>query len=144
MAAESTAGGELVRVLLRETGERLSFVLRYDADDWQPFYLGDAAERFFEETADDDLDAMLEGFRQTGLANTRLAGASDLGGFYCSLDLFGGLVLIHFFEPPHDGVIFGFDPSAASHLTDFVSLILPYVRDAGLDGLDEHPNWRTR
>lgn len=144
MAVERSAGDELVRVLLQETGDRLSFVLRYDADDWESLYLGDAAERFFERTADGDLDAMLEAFRQTGLANTRLATASDLGEFYCSLDLFGGLVLIHFFEPPDDGVIFGFDPSAASHLTDFVSLILPYVRDAGLDGLDEHPSWTTR
>lgn len=143
MAVERPASDELVRVLLRETGDRLSFVLRYDADDWDSLYLGTAAERFFEETTDDDLDAMLEGFRRNGLANTRLAGASDLGEFYCSLDLFGGLVLIHFFEPPDDGVIFGFDPSAASHLTEFVSLILPYVRDAGLEGLDEHPNWST-
>lgn len=144
MAVERSAGDELVRVLLRETGDRLSFVLRYHAEDWEPLYLGAAAERFLEETSDDAFDAMLDGFRRNGRDNSRLAAASDLGEFYCSLDLFGGLVLIHFFEPPGDGVIFGFDPSAASHLTDFVSLILPYVRDSGLDGLDEDPNWTVR
>jgi hypothetical protein len=143
VATEPPTGQALVRVLLRETGDRLAFVLRYDVEDWDSLYLGSAAKRFFYETSDDELDAMLEGFRQNGRANTRLARASDLGEFYCSLDLFGGLVLIHFFEPPDDGVIFGFDPAAASHLTDFVSLILPYVRTAGLDGLEEHPDWST-
>lgn len=144
MAVERPAGGELVRVLLRETGDRLSFVIGYDADGWEPLYLGAAAQRFFEQTAEADIDAMLDGFRRTGRANARLASASDLGEYYCSLDLFGELVLIHFFQPPDDGVIFGFDPSAASHLTDFVSMILPYVREAGLDGLAEHPEWASR
>lgn len=136
-------GDELVRFLLRETGDRLFFVLQYEASSWRALYLSSVAEALLAETADDDLAAMLDGFRQDGRTNTRIESAFDIGEFYCSLHLFGGLVMIHFYEPGDEGVIFRFDPAAASHLTDFVSTTVPYVRRVGLDGLGEEPAWES-
>lgn len=136
-------GDELVRYLLRETGERLFFVLQYETSSWRSLYLSSTAEALLAETSDDDLETMLDGFRQDGRTNTRVEAAFDIGGFYCSLHLFGGLVMIHFYGPGEKGVIFGFDPAAASHLTDFVSATIPYVRRVGLDGLGEEPAWES-
>lgn len=140
----ASAGDELVRYLLHETGERLFFVLRYTVDEWDTLYLSSVASTLLAETADADIREMLDGFRQEGRTNTRVESAFDVGEYYCSLHLFGGLVMIHFFQPGDEGVIFGFDPAAASHLTDFVSLTIPYIRRAGLEGLGDEPAWESR
>jgi hypothetical protein len=137
------AGDELVRFLLRETGDRLFFVLQYDAESWRTLYLSSVAEQLLAETSDDEVREMLDGFCRMGRTNVRLESAFDVGEFYCSLHLFGGLVTIHFFQPDDDGVIFGFDPAVASHLTDFVSMTIPYVRRVGLDDLGEAPAWES-
>lgn len=139
----SDDGDELVRFLLRETGERLFFVLQYEARSWRSLYLSSTAEALLAETADSDLAAMLDGFRQEGRTNTRVEAAFDIGEFYCSLHLYGGLVMIHFYDPGDAGVIFGFDPAAASHLTAFVSTTIPHIRRVGLDGLEEEPAWES-
>lgn len=82
---------------------------------------------------------MLDGFRRMDRTNIQLESAFDVGEFYCSLHLFGGLMMIHFYEPDDVGVIFGFDPAAASHLTEFVSMTIPFVGRVGLDDLGEEP-----
>lgn len=137
----STAGNEeLVEFLLRETGEHLHVVLRYDADDWEQLYLSETAEDLLDRTAA-DVDEVLDLFRQEGGRNERLQSTFDLGWYYCSLHLFEAIVVIHFFQFDDRGIIFGYDPAAATHLTGFVSLVLPYIRAAGLEDLDESPDW---
>lgn len=140
----ASAGDDLVRFLLRETGDQLFFVIQYDPASWRSLYLSSVAERLLAETRDADIVELLEGFRREGRRNTQVNSTFDIGEYYCSLHLFGGLVMIHFFQPTAEGVIFGFDPAAAPHLSDFVSLTLPYIRRAGLDELDDEPAWESR
>lgn len=132
--------GELVEFLRRETGEYLYAVLQYDADAWETLYLDRSAESVHARMAA-NAEGLLESFRREGRRRARLTTHNEVGAYYCSLHLFDGVVLLHFSQPGPEGIILGYDPDAASHLTDFVSLILPYVRDAGLDELDGDPDW---
>lgn len=133
---------ELVEFLRRETGEHLHVVLRFDADSWTLLHASDVAQGLLLE-ADADVDDLLETFRREGRRNLAMRSVYDLGDSYCSLHLFDRLVLIHF-AGVDEGIIFGYDPAAASHLTGFVSLVLPYIRASGLEELEERPAWDRR
>lgn len=139
---DSTGGDELVEFLLEETGDHLHLVLQYDADAWEPLYMSDIADEVIAE-AGADLNDLLDAFRREGRQNARLNALFGLDGYYCSLHLFGELVLLHFGQPDRRGIVFGYAPIAASHLTDFVAVTLPYIRRAGLEELDEAPSWAS-
>lgn len=133
---------QLVQFLRQETGERLHFVLTYDTDSWtMPFVSNDAEDLFASMGL--EFETLLETFEKEGERNARLQSIFELGWYYCSLHLFEATVVIHFFQYDGHGVIFGFHPSAASHLTAFVSLIIPYVREAGLEEIKQEPAWGT-
>lgn len=134
------ADDALVEFLLRETGEYLQIVLRYDADSWDALYLSQIAAQGIDD-APADVNDLLDAFRDEGPRNVHLDRVFELDNYYCSLHLFGALVLLHFGQPDHRGIVFGYDPAAASHLTDFVAVTLPYIREAGLDDLDDDPSW---
>ncbi len=134
------SGDMLVEFLLEEVGEYLETVLHYGDDSWKFRYVSDTAERIFA-GQDTGLDELFNQFRQEGSRATELNSVFDLDGHYCTLHLFDSIVLLHFYQPQTEGIICGFSPAAASNLTDFVGLILPHPREAGLDELDTRPSW---
>lgn len=129
---QALTGDVFVELLLRETGDRLYLVLQYDADSWQYRYVGERAERLMA-TADTEFGSLLDQFRREGDQNARLNNALGLDGYDCSLHLFESIVLLHFALSDERGVLCGFDPDAASHLTDFVSVVQPYLEQADLE-----------
>ena len=134
------AGDMLVEFLLDEVGEYLHTVLQYDDDSWEYRYVSDTAESLFA-GVDTGLDELFTRFRQEGKRASELNSVFELNGYYCSLHLFDTIVLMHFYQPHTEGIVCGFAPDAASNLTDFVAIVLPYLREAGLDELDTRPSW---
>lgn len=139
---ESVSGDVLVDFLLEETGSYLYAVVQYDPESWEYKYVSEAGEGLIADL-DDHVHEVLDEFRREGRQMGELGEALQTSGHFCSLHLFGGFVLINFSQADGHGILCGFDPNAASHLTDFVEVVLPYVRQAGLSGLDEDPSWIT-
>jgi DNA-binding response OmpR family regulator len=124
---DALSGDVLVELLLRETGDNLYIVLQYDADSWDYRYVGDAAEEMVA-SMNPDIEEILPQFRREGREQTRLNDTFELGGYFCSLHLFDAVVVLHFYKANQQGVVCGFDPDTAPNLTDFVSLVHPYIR----------------
>lgn len=129
------AGDVFVELLLREVGDRLYLVFQYDADSWEYRYLG---EERAEHLADVDqrMDAVVSAFRDEGPRQVEIDDHLALEGHACSLHLFETMVLLHFPQPRAQGLVCGFDPDAASHLTDFVSLVSPYVEQIDFEAVE--------
>jgi DNA-binding response OmpR family regulator len=132
------SGDVFVQLLLRETGDRLYFVLEYDADAWEYRYVNGKIDELVA-TMDSNIDDMVDEFRREGRQKARSNEVFELGGYYCSLHLFDTVVHVHFFQADGQGIIFGFDPRAASNLTEFVSLIRPYLLQADADTVGGDP-----
>jgi hypothetical protein len=130
----------LVAFLLEETGDTLQIVVEYDSDAWEFLYVQDAVREEIEdwETPTDDI---IDDFRREAQRNVDREQLYDVGSFYCSLHLFDRLLLVHFSQPDGQGIIFGYDPAAASNLTAFVELCLPYIREHSLAEIESTPAW---
>ncbi|MFB6210449.1 MAG: hypothetical protein ABEI76_02840, partial [Halobacteriales archaeon] len=126
--------------LQSQTGDYLHVVVEYDADSVELHYTSETATELIR-TVEPAMNDLLEAFRAESARNTRLDSLFEFGGYYCSLHLFGGFVLLHFGQSDQRGIVCGYEPTAASHLTEFVTLLLPYLRRAGLDELDDEPSW---
>lgn len=126
---------DLVEFLLQETGDTLHTVVEYDADEWRFLYGAEAVSERIEDWDATSADVVQE-FRQEARRNTDRERLFDVGSFYCSLHLFDELILLHFNQPDERGVIFGYDPSAASNLTTFVELCMPRIREQVSSDLD--------
>lgn len=131
---------ELVDFLLQETGDRLYVVVEYDSDAWRFLYVRDAVREQIEDW-ETHADEIIGEFRREAHRNADREQLFDVGSFYCSLHLFDELLLVHFSQPDKQGVIFGYDPAAASHLTAFVELCLPYIREHALPDVGGQPSW---
>lgn len=131
---------DLVEFLLQETGETLHVVDEYDCDAWQFSYVREAVR---ERIGDWELhaDEFIEDFRREAHRNADRERLFGVGSFYCSLHLFDELLLVHVCQPAEQGIIFGYDPAAAAHLTAFVELCLPHVRQHALSGVSASPAW---
>lgn len=129
------SGDVFVELLLEETGERLYTVVEYDAKQWEYRYVNDEMDELIA-AIDPDIGEMIDQFRREGEQKTRMNTVFELDGYHCSLHLFDSVVLFHFFQSDGQGIICGFDPSAAANLTEFVSLIRPYLLQAGLETVD--------
>lgn len=130
----------LVDFLLETTGDRLYVVLEYDESAWHIRYVREAVR---ERMAgwEDSLDEIVDGFREDAARSGEREALFGVGSFYCSLHLFGDLILIHFSQPDGRGVLFGYDPDAATNLTAFVELCLPRIREHALPDVGEPPTW---
>jgi hypothetical protein len=130
----------LVDFLLDTTGDRLYVVLQYDELGWELRYV---REEVRERIAawEDSLDAIVGQFRAEADRSAEREGLFDVGSFYCTLHLYEDLILIHFSQPGHEGVLFGYDPDAAANLTSFVELCLPRIRQHALPDVGEPPAW---
>lgn len=129
------SGDVFVELLLKETGDRLYVVLEYDADTWEYRYVNGQLDELIA-TMDSDIDEMIDIFRREGREKANLNTAFELGGYHCSLHLFDAVVLVHFYQSHDQGIVCGFDPGAASNLTEFVSLVRPYLLQADVDHID--------
>lgn len=136
----SDSGTDLIEFLVQETGDTLHTVVEYDADGWQFLY---GEEAVYEQVEDweTNSDDVVQEFRDEACRNTDREHLFDVGSFYCSLHLFDELLLLHFNQPDERGVIFGYDPSAASNLTTFVELCVPRLREHALSDLEGAPAW---
>lgn len=125
------SGDVLVELLLQETGSRLWTVFQYDADSWEYRYVGGPEESLISK-----LDAGLKSFvnqlRKEGRHHESLNAEIELDGYRCSVHYFEAILFMHFYQAENRGVVCGFDPAAAPNLTDFISLIRPYFRQADL------------
>jgi len=124
----AVSGDALVELLLKETGEHLFLVMEYDETGYEYRYIDAPVEEKIA-TMDGDFEELLSEFREEGQRNNRLDSTFELEGYRCSLHLFRMIMIVHFPQTSEAGVLCGFDPRTASNLTDFVSLVLPYVRD---------------
>lgn len=131
---------ELVDFLLQETGDRLYVVAEYDSDAWRFLYVRDAVRERIEDW-ETHADEIIEDFRREAQRNADREQLFDVGSFYCSLHLFDELLLVHFYQPDEQGIIFGYDPAAASNLTAFVDLCLPHIREHNLSEISASPAW---
>lgn len=136
----TTNTNELVEFLLEETGETLHIVVEYDADEWQFLYVRETVHERINKWETQAAD-ILEEFRRDARRNTDREQLFSVGSFYCSLHLFDELILLHFSQPDEQGIIFGYDPIAASNLTTFVELCIPRLRDHALSEINESPTW---
>jgi DNA-binding response OmpR family regulator len=128
------SGDVFVELLVKETGDRLYIVLDYDADTWEYRYVNGQLDELLA-TMDSDIDEMIDQFRREGQEKARLNTVFELEGYHCSLHLFDAVVLVHFYHSHDHGIICGFDPGAASNLTEFVSLVRPYLLKADVDDI---------
>lgn len=123
----------LVTFLLNETGDALHAVVRYDDDSWRLLYRSERAESVFdswERASDDEIfNLVVADFRRDAEANHRRGRLLGVGDYRCSLHLFENWAIIHFTGSDESGVVFAYDSTAASHLSSFVDLCEPYVRD---------------
>lgn len=131
---------DLVAFLLEETGETLYVVVEYDSNEWQFLYVREAVRQRIAEW-ETHADEILDDFRREAHRNGDREQVFDVGSFYCSLHLFDELLLVHFCQPDEQGIIVGYDPSAASNLTAFVDLCLPHIREHNLSELSADPAW---
>lgn len=129
----------LVEFLLQETGDTLHVVVEYDRDAWDFLFVRDAVRERIEDW-ETHANELIDDFRREAQRNADREQLFDVGSFYCSLHLFDGLLLVHF-SHPGQGIIFGYDPAAASNLTAFVNLCLPHVREHGLSEISAAPAW---
>lgn len=134
-------GDELVDFLLEETGDTLYVVVEYDSDEWRFLYVRDAVRERIEGWKI-HTDEIIDDFRREAHRNTDREQLFNVGSFYCSLHLFDELLLVHFSQPDEQGIIFGYDPAAASHLTTFVELCLPHLREQVLADVGGQPSWQ--
>jgi hypothetical protein len=74
-----------------------------------------------------DVAEFVETFRGETATNARRRSLLDLGGHRCSLHLLGSLVFIHMTRADGSGVVCGFDPEVAPNITEFVSVVAPYL-----------------
>lgn len=132
---------DLVTFLLQETGDTLHVVVEYDSDEWQFLYVREAVHQRIEDW-EPHVDEIIDDFRREAHRNADREQLFNVGAFYCSLHLFDELLLVHFCQPDEQGIIFGYDPAAASHLTAFVELCLPYIREHALSDVGGQPSWR--
>lgn len=132
--------GALIEFLLKETGDTLHVVVKYDRDAWDFLYVRDAVRERIEGW-EPHADEIIDDFRSEAQRNADREQLFDVGSFYCSLHLFDKLLLIHFSHPNDRGIIFGYDPAAAPNLTAFVDLCLPHIRDHALSNIDASPTW---
>jgi DNA-binding response OmpR family regulator len=130
------SGDVFVELLLNETGDRLYAVLQYDAESWEYRYVGADIEELIA-TMRPDIDAVLEQFRREGQQNAELCSTFELDRYNCSLHHFEGLVLIHFYQSDGQGIVCAFDTDAATHLTEFVGLVRPYLDQAEFDNIGD-------
>lgn len=131
---------ELVEFLLDETGETLYMVVQYQPDSWEFRYMStQVRERIA--TWDEHIDEIIDQFRKEARRNSQREQLFSVGAFYCSLHLFHDLLLLHFSQLDGQGVFFGYDPEAASNLTAFVKLCLPYIRQHALEEVGRSPAW---
>lgn len=130
----------LVEFLLQETGDTLHVVVEYDRDAWDFLFVRDAVRERIEGW-EPHADEIIDDFRREAQRNAGREQLFDVGAFYCSLQLFDGLLLVHFSHPDERGIIFGYDPAAASNLTAFVDLCLPHIREHGLSEINSAPTW---
>lgn len=121
----------LVEFLREEMRNRIYTVLSYDEGTWVYRYVNDSVEELIADL-DSHLDDIQPRFQQEGSTLSSMGNLLRLGGHSCSLHLFDKMVLIHFAPTDHGGVLCGFDPAAASNLTEFVTLVQPYIEQAGL------------
>lgn len=131
---------DLVEFLLEETGDTLHVVVEYDCDEWQFLYVHEAVRERIEDW-EPHADEIIDDFRREAHRNADREQLFDVGSFYCSLHLFDELLLVHFCQPDEQGIIFGYDPAAASNLTAFVDLCLPYIREHNLSEISASPVW---
>lgn len=131
---------DLVEFLLRETGETLYIVVQYDPESWNIQYVNDAVRQRIA-VWEVHFDQIVDEFRRDAERNAKREQLFEVGNFYCSLHVFNDLVIIHFSQPDGHGVIFGYDPQAASNLTSFVALCLPRIRQHSLEELPTNPTW---
>lgn len=130
---------DLVAFLLEETGETLYIVVEYDRDGPEFRYVSDVVSERMRDW-EDRIDEILEQFRSESIRTSEWKELFDVGEFYCSLHLFDDLLVIHF-NGDGSGIIFGYDPEAASNLTAFVELCLPIIRRHAVDDVPSSPNW---
>lgn len=131
----AVSGDVFVELLLRETGDRLYLVVQYDPDSWQYRYVSDDIAETIA-TIDREFNDLLDQFRREGAQNVTFNSVLEFEGYHCSLHLFEEMVVIHFYQSDQTGIVCGFDPSTATHLTDFVSLVRPYLEQATLDPIE--------
>jgi DNA-binding response OmpR family regulator len=115
----------LVELLLHETGGDLSFVIEYDDDGWAYRFMRDDLGGVFGDAP--DVAEFVETFRGETRTNARRRSLLDLGSHRCSLHLLGSLVFIHMPRTDGSGVVCGFDPEVAPNITEFVSVVGPYL-----------------
>lgn len=132
---------DLVEFLLQETGETLHVVVEYDSDSWTFLYVREAVRQRVEDW-ETHADEIIDDFRDEAHQNADREQLFDVGSFYCSLHLFDELLLVHFCQPDEQGIIFGYDPAAASNLTAFVDLCLPHIREHTLSEVSASPAWK--
>lgn len=126
----STADEELVDFLVRETGDALYAVVRYDPDEWGFLYVNENVRDVFETWAREiGLDVVADGFRQEAAMNAGRESLPGMGEFYCTLHLFEDWVVLHF-SGGSQGIVFAYDSAAASNLSSFVDLCSPFVEDS--------------
>jgi hypothetical protein len=138
----TSENADLVEFLLQETGDTLSVVVEYDSDTWEFLYVWDAVREQIEDW-EIHADEIIDDFRSEAHRNADREQLFDVGSFYCSLHLFDGLLLVHFSQPNEHGIVFGYDPTAASNLTAFVELSLPHIREHALAELEPSPAWNV-
>lgn len=131
---------ELVHFLLQETGDSLHAVVRYDRERWRFLYVREEVRERIEGW-ERHADEIIDEFRREGRRNVDRERLFEVGPFYCSLHLFDTLILIHFSQPDGQGIVFGYDPAAASNLTAFVELCLPRIREHALADVAGPPSW---
>lgn len=131
---------ELVEFLLDTTGDTLYVVVQYGADSWEFRYVREEVRERIA-TWEEQIDKILGQFRADAKRNSQRKRLFNVGEFYCSLHLFNDLIIIHFSQPSGEGIIFGYDPDAASNLTAFVELCLPRIRQHALEHVDTSPTW---
>lgn len=124
-------GDVLVELLLRETGSRLWTVFQYDVESWEYRYVGETVEALISRL-DSGLQSFVDQLRQEGQHHERLNANIELDGYRCSVHYFEAILFMHFYQAENRGVVCGFDPAAAPNLTNFISLIRPYFRQADL------------
>lgn len=131
---------ELVDFLLQETGDSLYIVVEYGPEQWQFLYVRETVRDRIQEWKTNAAE-IIQHFCLDARRNTEREELFDVGSFYCSLHLFDELVVLHFSQPDEQGVVFGYDPTAASNLTDFVQLCVPQIRSNSLSDINENPTW---
>jgi hypothetical protein len=120
----------LVEFLVRETGDALYAVVRYDPEDWGFLYVNDTVRDVFELwDREVGLDTVAEGFRQEAAMNAGRESLPGMGDFYCTLHLFEDWVVLHF-SLTTQGIVFAYDAEAASNLSSFVDLCSPFIEDS--------------